>query len=228
MSDSAWHFDERSLSLGGAADAVRIWAFDIGPAAYARIRSAPSASACLSPAEQARAARFLQPEHARRFVAFHVIKRQLLATALQCEPRDVPFSWLPSGAPVLGVDAQLNEIGDARDWPSISLSHSRDVGVLALAKAGVVGVDVECQRSVSNLQALVAHRFDAADVAQFNALAGHAGAQRDLFFQLWTAREARYKCTGSYARQPAECVLHWQKDGFSYAAMHAGRAADPI
>jgi phosphopantetheinyl transferase len=190
---------------------AQMWSFDIGKTAQTAIFSVPSAVRCLSSGELARASHFRQSDRARRFIAFHIMKRLLLGAHIQCDPAKLPFCWLPSGAPILR--------DGCNDWPKISLSHSGDVGFMALAEKGNIGVDVERLRVVKNMSALAQKYFGEAAVAELAALEQGNECRRDIFFRYWTLREARFKCSGTYAENYDEQVTNWKHNGYAYAVV---------
>src|SRR5581483_5548860 len=75
-----------------------------------------------------------------------------------------------------------------------NLAHSSDLAVIAIARRGPLGVDVERIRTVREVEDLVARFFCARENEQFQKLpeAERPGA----FFNLWTRKEALLKATG--------------------------------
>jgi 4'-phosphopantetheinyl transferase len=118
--------------------------------------------------------------------------RVLLARELGVAPADVPISRRCEhcGHPAHGRPAL-----EGREL-SFSLSHSRAVGLVALAPAGLrVGVDVEVVRPRPGLDALAARVLGDEEHARWNALDGEA-ARLDAFLRAWTAKEAYLKALG--------------------------------
>lgn len=76
----------------------------------------------------------------------------------------------------------------------ISISHSREMAIVALA--GIpIGVDLEsCDRVVSHLE--ISRRYFSSSEDTFLA-AQTPGAQGSVFMDLWMAREAAAKCSGA-------------------------------
>lgn len=138
--------------------------------------------ALLSASERTRAARFRRPEAERRYVAARTWMRLVLAAEIGSTPQGVDLAETPTGKPVV------------RDGPHVSLSHSGDLAVLAVADAPV-GVDVEQvdpERWERGAAALV---FSPAERDTLDALTGRA---RDhAFYRTWTRKEAWAKLTGT-------------------------------
>ncbi len=150
----------------------------------------------LSAAERAAAHRpGLERKRLRRGGARAVL-RVLLGGYLGVNPSSLRFSQLPSGKPV--VDAQL-----ARGYADLdfSVSHSEGLALIAISRAGAVGVDVE----------IIGRRFDHARLA--TKLLGESEAERIAqlgaeqgrreFLRAWTRREATLKCRGTASANTA-------------------------
>src|SRR5271165_3389185 len=109
-----------------AVIAIDLWTVELRPE--------PSAQAglekLLSPAELARANRFHFAKDRQAYIAAHGTLRTILATYLGCGPAEIDFARGTNGKPaVAGI--QFN------------LSHSADLGVVAVTPSREVGVDVE-------------------------------------------------------------------------------------
>jgi phosphopantetheinyl transferase (holo-ACP synthase) len=128
----------------------------------------------LSPFEQARCARMLQPEARDLRIAAHVLKRLALAAPLGVAARDIAFVE-PSDRPRLArPHARL----------SVSLSHSRAAVAVAFATAPV-GVDIETPGR-SRDEAALARRY-------FHDEEFDDAAYNNGFVWRWTAKEALKK-----------------------------------
>src|SRR5271168_4617676 len=109
-----------------AVVAVDLWTVELrpDPAAQAGLEN------LLSPAELARANRFHFAKDRQAFIAPHRALRTILATYLGCGPVEIDFATGANGKPP-GVGIEF------------TLSHSADVGVVAVTQGREVGVDVE-------------------------------------------------------------------------------------
>src|SRR5690606_35000212 len=75
-----------------------------------------------------------------------------------------------------------------------NLSHTRGMAVLAVTRAGEVGVDVESVQRRVELLALSERYFAASEHRRIAQLSGPA--QREQFFRVWTLKEAYLKACG--------------------------------
>jgi phosphopantetheinyl transferase len=78
---------------------------------------------------------------------------------------------------------------DGQDGPSVSLSHTRGMVAVAVARGRTVGIDVE-HHQTRDFAALADHAFglqERREVAAFGL---------DAFYRIWTLREATAKMTG--------------------------------
>jgi 4'-phosphopantetheinyl transferase len=143
--------------------------------------------ATLWPTERERAARFHFDKHRHRFITGRGLLRMILGGYLQNEPASIEFVYGPQGKPALGGAL-------AKSGLNFNLSHSESLGVIALTRAGSLGVDVERVRSLEDVEELVRRFFSARESAAFRELAD--GNRAEAFFNLWTRKEAWLKATG--------------------------------
>ena len=137
----------------------------------------------LSPAEQARAARFVYPQHRERFVIAHAALRLILASYTAA-----PLTLLegPNGKPYLaGHPIHFN------------LTHAGDLALLAVSPTQRLGIDLEPIRPMPDALSL-AREFHPNEQARINAT--HPDPQ--TFFTLWTRKEAYVKATGEGLSRP--------------------------
>jgi 4'-phosphopantetheinyl transferase len=162
---------------------VHVWAahLDLEPEGLAVL------SATLSATERQRAARFRLERHRNRFIAGRGFLRLVLSRYLQVEPAGVRFDYGPHGKPELA--GRL-----AGSGLHFNLAHSEEIALLAVTRAGPVGVDVERVRPLAEAAALVARFFSPREGTAYRNLP--ADQQREAFFNLWTRKEAWLKATG--------------------------------
>jgi len=140
----------------------------------------------LPPDERERAAGFLRPRPARRWVASRWLLRQVLGRYLQQEPAAVELAVDESGKP---------RLGDPGAAIRFNLSHSGEVAVVAVAAGREVGVDVEEVVEGRDLPALAERALPAADAAAVRAATANQRAA--VFYRAWACHEARLKCLGA-------------------------------
>jgi 4'-phosphopantetheinyl transferase len=150
---------------------------DINDALLARM------TAALSPAEQARAARFRQPADRRRHVVARTVLKGLLAERLGCLAGEIELSTGTHGKPML-AGASLSTGAPLH----VNLAHSGELALIALAPVPI-GVDLE-RDPPPDAQALAQAWFTPVEQ-------GRLARGEDDFLTLWTAREAVLKATGT-------------------------------
>jgi 4'-phosphopantetheinyl transferase len=142
-------------------------------------------AALLDDAERARAARFAFEEDRQSYVAAHALLRLELSRRAGRSPKDWRFAATALGKPYL-----LDPPRDIR----FSLSHARGMVAVAIAEGVEIGVDVECADRRAESMTLAKRFFAPLEIAQLAAVEG--AARRDLFFAIWTLKEAVVKATG--------------------------------
>ena len=141
----------------------------------------------LSEAEKIKADRFKFPQHQRRYQAVHGILRIILGRYLNLDPTQLNFTQSDRGKPYLTDDCNPLNL-------QFNLSHSENMAIVGISRDRRIGVDLEKMRSMENAEQL-AQRFFCA--SEYYLLTQAIPEERDqLFFQLWTAKEAYLKATG--------------------------------
>ena len=142
-------------------------------------------SAILHAGEMARAARFVAPVHQKRYMAGRGMLRILLSGYLGVQPADIRLATLPAGKPfVQAPEADLH----------FNVSHSHDRALYAFGRGGEVGVDIERKRPGVDMEAIAGRFFSPREAKVMNASSGQEAL--DLFYGLWTLKEAYAKGTG--------------------------------
>jgi 4'-phosphopantetheinyl transferase len=151
----------------------------------------------LSVDEVARARRLAEPSR-WRFLAVRRAARTILSRYVGAPPATLRFVTSPRGKPSIGHPAT--------DW-LFNLSDSGDLALLAVSRAGPVGIDLERLRAVSR-RAAIARRMLPLDAHEQVALTpGPAGDA--VFLMHWTAFEARQKATGAGLSGPRAIAADW-------------------
>ena len=104
----------------------------------------------LSGRERERASRLRLERDRARFIVARGVLRLILSACLGIEPRKIEFAYSAKGKPSLGA-------AHARPELQFSLAHSGALGVFAVARQGLVGVDVEEIRPLPEFAALMKH-----------------------------------------------------------------------
>lgn len=146
-----------------------------------------SLTATLSRREKERAAKFKFDLHRNRFVAGRGQLRTVLGRYLRADPSKLEFAYSPQGKPELEPKSN----GDGLHF---NLAHAEDLALVAITRAGPIGVDVECIRQVEEMDDLVAKFFSPRENELFRKV---PTSDRPIaFFNLWTRKEALLKATG--------------------------------
>lgn len=137
--------------------------------------------------EKEHATRFRFEVHRHRHIRGRAFLRTVLGRYCATAPKDLGLKTRDNGKPYIeGAPVTFN------------LSHSADVAVLGVAKMSEIGVDVECfDRKVECIN--IARRYFAKSECHVLEQQNDEG-QRDLFFRLWTSKEAAMKATGEGLR----------------------------
>jgi 4'-phosphopantetheinyl transferase len=171
--------DKTATHESGDYHVVEVWVFSIEEpdAVTDKLRET------LSDDELARAARFIDSSHQRRFISGRGRMRQILASYCGCQPAELVFQSTPAGKPLLRAP---------QPGLNFNLSHSGSRAALGVCRTAPLGIDIEAVRQVTD--GLARRFFAAAEVAELEALA--AEHQQQAFFRCWTRKEAFLKATG--------------------------------
>ena len=174
---------------------VHIWRADLSSN-----REALSAlERTLAPGERQRADQFRFHTDRNRYILAHGLLRSLVAAYLNIPPGEPVFRSGPQGKPEL-----------ANESLRFNLSHSHELVVCAIGRAGDVGIDVELVRP--GVEEDFTRRLSPEALLWLGALP--KPVRRRAFFQAWTRMEAYWKArgqgldrstasSGSCARSPA-------------------------
>ena len=181
-------FDKLRMT-GGQPGGVAIVHVDLRPNAVHEAE----AVAWLSAGEQARRDRFLQVAAARRYTLCRAALRAILCGRLGCDNRELAIVSGEFGKPFALARGAAAEI-------SFNVSHSGSHGLIALARRGRLGVDVEelgapselVERRLDILIDSVLTPGERADVLSMTPTGRTRG-----FLRLWTTKEALLKALGA-------------------------------
>jgi 4'-phosphopantetheinyl transferase len=155
--------------------------------AYVSLDGRPTSEdvALLDDTEADRARRFVHARDEDRFVLAHAALRLLLACVLEVVPKRVDYEHGQNGKPFLarGLDPlQFN------------MSHSGEIGLVAMCRDRPLGVDVEELREFADALEVAEQNFSAAEQAVLQSLP--LDEQHAAFFRCWTRKEALLKAIG--------------------------------
>ena len=180
LAEPVWATPPQMLSL---TQEVQIWRANLDLPLTQIEQLVPT----LSSDEQQRADRFRFPVDRQRFIASRGILRTLLGRYLKIEPADLRFSYGDHGKPSV----------DTLHHPStlqFNLSHSQAWLLCAMTQQHSVGIDLECLRSLTDLEGLTRRFFAPAEHQAIHTLPMEQRSR--AFFQYWTCKEALLKASG--------------------------------
>ncbi len=172
---------------------VRVWRLDLDPPP----EQLAELGAHLSRAEHRRIERLRRPVDRRRAVAARGSLREILGASTGRSPAGLELRTTSLGRPVLAPGADGPP-------PCFSLSRRGDLGVVAVAARGRIGVDIEPLDPALDADALAEI---ALAPAERRDLPRHAGsARRRRILTLWTCKEAYLKACGTGLRDAPQDV----------------------
>ena len=170
-----------ALRTVGAAEVLYA---DLAPHA----KNEAAAASLLDDAEHRRADRFLYPGPRRRFILLRAALRSLLCDRIGCRNDALAFRAAEHGKPYAVVDGETAPV-------QFNVSDSGAHGLIAIAPAGRLGIDVEERSATRDLDGLIDTVFGLDEQA---VVAAATGAQRiERFYRLWTVKEALLKALGT-------------------------------
>ena len=166
----------------------------IGKAAVTYVDLAPhtareaEAVACLDAQERSRWQGYRLAGPRRRFALCRAALRAVLCGQLDCENRQLSFAATGRGKPHALVDGTPAPI-------QFNVSHGGAHGLIALAPAGRLGVDVEERVPRGDLDGLIGSVLGPGERGELASAGGRQKLHR--FYHLWTMKEALLKALGT-------------------------------
>ena len=155
--------------------------------------------AMLSAEEQRRAGAFLAIEHRQNYVAAHAALRFVLGMYLGVSPALVAIGPSDGTKPTLAVTAGMgaNDRGFVeREWLDLrfNLSHTRGAVLIGVATGRELGVDIEWQRPIDDLEGMARSVMSSEELSRWNHL--RPESRMCAFYQVWTRKESYLKAIG--------------------------------
>ncbi len=149
----------------------------------------------LDKSERDRWRRYRYNRPRREFALCRAALRLVLCTRLGCDNAQLAFGTSEHGKPFALTDGVKAPI-------SFSVSHSGNQGLIAIAPAGRLGVDVEERFTRQNLDGIITTVFSIDERSQLALV--HGSEKLNLFFKFWTIKEALIKALGTgFALDPS-------------------------
>ena len=145
------------------------------------------AFAWLDEGERHRWGRYLYDGPRRRFALCRAALRAALCDQLGCSNEQLAFGTFEFGKPFAVLHGEMAAV-------SFNVSHSGDHGLIAYAKDGWLGVDVEERVSRNNLDGLVESALSPVEQAELASADDQVRLHE--FFKLWTIKESLIKAVG--------------------------------
>jgi 4'-phosphopantetheinyl transferase len=152
------------------------------------------------PAEHERCRRLLFDQHRRRQKVACALLRRLLSMHLGRPAHELVWQKAEHGKPYL-----------ADGGCAFNLTHSEEVAALAVG-SGELGLDLEDRSRNVDFLALGKRFFAAPEAAELE----RAEDQRNLFFEIWTAKEAYIKALGDGLSHPLDQFLTYHQGQWGF------------
>lgn len=137
----------------------------------------------MSDGERQKALAFRLPSMRERYVAARVLLRQTLAGYLQEDPASLQFETGEYGKPCLVCGSLY-----------FNISHTGDFLLIAVADFPDIGIDIETIKPRGSIASLARRCFSDREFDRWLQLP--AAAQLEVFYRLWTKKEAFVKAVG--------------------------------
>lgn len=137
----------------------------------------------LSSDEIERANRFYFERDKHRFIVARATLRKILSQYLNLNPTQLEFTYSERGKPYLPTTSIL-----------FNLSHSQDLALYAITTVNQIGIDLEYIRPMDDAESLAKRFFSAQEYNLISQLPPQQ--QQEIFFKIWTCKEAYLKATG--------------------------------
>ncbi len=145
--------------------------------------------AILSAEETSRMEQLVFQNRAEDYIVSRGVLRNILARYLGLAPESVPLKTYSNGKPYLpGSEIHFN------------LSHSEGLFLYGLASGSPLGVDLQRVYPIANINTIIKNYFSPEEQNILNSV--NENLLQDLFFTIWTAKEAYLKGTGEGFQRP--------------------------
>ncbi|MEG5211807.1 4'-phosphopantetheinyl transferase superfamily protein [Microcoleus sp. ARI1-A1] len=177
----SWNSPPQNLTLD--INEIHVWRVSLAQTASCL----QSLQQTLSTDEQTKAERFHFPKGRSQFIVSRGALRAILSRYLHLNPSLLRFDYNPYGKPSLIV-------AQAGDTLRFNLSHSHELGLIAITKNREIGVDIERINPNFPCQEIAENFFSPLENTVLRSLPKHLQAK--AFFTCWTRKEAYIKAVG--------------------------------
>ena len=158
---------------------LHIWQYAVNEQDYIAEKINP----ILSIEEREKSTRFIQEQHAIKYVCNHRFMRNVLGAYLNVLPAEIKFSHTALGKPYI-ENANL----------FFNLSHRNKYGLLAIFKDAEVGVDIEYIKELQDVATFSSYSFSEQEKAM---IFSDNKTNPEILFTFWAFKEAYIKATGT-------------------------------
>jgi 4'-phosphopantetheinyl transferase len=176
-----------------AADEAHLWLYRLSDIHDQVAENLP----LLSVFEREQADRFASAAARHQFVAGRAILRKLLSAYLSTPMVEIEFVIDVGGKPRLAGTSDICSM-------HFNFAHSGDWVLLGFTSGGEIGVDIERHRPVSHWQGIAERYYSYRELAALRTTSGDS--QQELFFRLWTRKEAVLKWHGTGLQTPLSSI----------------------
>lgn len=201
------------LPVGKAiADLVAVWQADLDE----NLTTVSQWQELLNTEERQRSQRFHFERDRLHFTVARGILRQILSKYVGVAPETLEFAYSDRGKPRLIT-------GNDQGKLEFNLSHSQGKALYAIALKRRVGIDLEKIRPMDGLS--LAKRFFSQQ--EYLQLSKYPESQQNqAFLQLWTAKEALIKATGTGLTELKNIEILWKNSTEIYLSKIVGDAVN--
>jgi len=144
----------------------------------------------LNGTERDRFERYENRDVARRFAIGRLRLREMLGALLAIPPSAVPIQIGIHGKPALSHAAQMSGV-------RFSIAHCEELMLVALSRAGDVGIDVERVRPIERWARVADRVFNASERAEIGREIAEGDEPSSVLLRFWCRGEAELKAIGS-------------------------------
>lgn len=137
----------------------------------------------LSDEEKTKAARFIRPHDAVKYITNHIFRRKILSQYLDINPSDINYNFYPHGKPYI-----------QNSLLTFNHTYRNNYGLLAISNNTEIGVDIEYIKTLQDPTTFASFSFTEEEKAIIFA---DGNFNHEAFFTFWTFKEAFIKTTGT-------------------------------
>ena len=182
MKLSTCHWEQAGSHLKLEQNQIHIWKLDL----IQQAGIIDKLAAYLAHDELCRARHYHFERDQRNFILGRGYLRHLLGFYLGMNPSEITFGYESQGKPYLLNNGVLPI--------SFNISHTHEMAIFVFNLKHCLGVDIEYLRPLSNILYMAEQNFTAREFAYIRQKPPKM--YNEVFFQLWTAKEAFLKTTG--------------------------------